>query len=1069
MLKWFANPIKTATYAAWALSIFLWIPVQSFSAQTTLAWDPNDPAPEGYRIFQRLEGQAYDYSQPVWSGPDTTGTVDGLVDGDRYYFVVRAYAGTEESADSNEVSFQSTLPATTTYTVSANAGPHGSISPNTAVTVADGEDQSFTITPDTGYHIADVVVDGVSQGAVTAYTFHQVSRNHSINASFVANTYTITASAGPNGSISPQGVVSIDYGGSLTFTIVPEAGYHVADVKVDGLSKGSLTSYTFNQVAANRSIEASFSTDSYTVPQTTQATLAWDPNDPTPDGYRIYQRTEGQAYDYTAPVWTGSGTTGTVYNLEYDTTYYFVVRAYVGELESDDSNEVVFSGQSPLPVTYTIAVTSGSNGSVSPGSSVTVTSGADQMFMIAPATGYHVSDVRVDGVSVGSVSSYTFSQVAANHSLTAFFDIDTHLIAISAGANGSIAPSGTLSVENGASETVTITADTGYRVSDVTVDGVSVGAVSTYTFSDVETDHIIAASFVIDTYTISASSGANGSITPSGSASVACGADVTYTIMPDAGCSVSDVAVDGISIGAVSSYTFSQVDANHTIHAAFATATYAITASAGEHGSVTPAGTVSIPMGASQTYTFTPDSGFHIEDVRVDGQSVGSMAAYTFNDIDGDHTIDITFAENTVVKVWIEAEDGDLKWPMEIGDDEGADAGGFVWVAEGTGIAGSPSEDSGYAEYHFEVPESGNYVIWGRQVSNDTASDSFFVSIDDQDEMVWHTKHGGQDVWTWDVVATRDASDPDYMVNPEIFWLTDGPHTLKVTQREDGTKLDRLLITNQTDLTDPESDSVVDAMEYGEVEIDHRWQRIVFKKPFVNPVVVPGPIGLNGGDPAVVRIQKVDAYGFEMRIQEWDYLDGYHAVERVSYLVMEQGNYTLEDGTKIEAGVMETGTSDAFKSIVFNKSFNVVPVVITAITSINDAACVTGRMSNIGLDGFKYGMQEQESNANDHTAEALAYIAWEPSAGAMGDVTYVVARTGDAVKTKLFKIGFERTYATSPAFMADMQTADGRDVANLRYDNKGEASVDVKIYEEQSKDTEMGHTSEVVGYMLLGR
>ena len=81
--------------------------------------------------------------------------------------------------------------------------------------------------------------------------------------------------------------------------------------------------------------------ETYTVPQTTQVTLAWDPNDPAPEGYRIFQRTEGQAYDYTQPVWQGSNTTTTVYTLEYNTTYYFVARAYDGDLESIDFPEII--------------------------------------------------------------------------------------------------------------------------------------------------------------------------------------------------------------------------------------------------------------------------------------------------------------------------------------------------------------------------------------------------------------------------------------------------------------------------------------------------------------------------------------------------------------------------------------------------------------------------------------------------------------------------------------------------------------------------------------------------------
>jgi hypothetical protein len=65
-----------------------------------------------------------------------------------------------------------------------------------------------------------------------------------------------------------------------------------------------------------------FSADTYSIPQTTEVTLAWDPNDPAPDGYRIFQRMEGQSYDYSQSCWSGPGNTGTVYNLKLDTTYF---------------------------------------------------------------------------------------------------------------------------------------------------------------------------------------------------------------------------------------------------------------------------------------------------------------------------------------------------------------------------------------------------------------------------------------------------------------------------------------------------------------------------------------------------------------------------------------------------------------------------------------------------------------------------------------------------------------------------------------------------------------------------
>lgn len=75
---------------------------------------------------------------------------------------------------------------------------------------------------------------------------------------------------------------------------------------------------------------------------------------------------------------------------------------------------------------------------------------------------------------------------------------------------------------------------------------------------------------VVGNYTIIASSGANGTISPEGSVTVTAGADKTFTITADAGYHISNVTVDSVSKGAVSSYTFEDVQANHTIHATFA-------------------------------------------------------------------------------------------------------------------------------------------------------------------------------------------------------------------------------------------------------------------------------------------------------------------------------------------------------------------------------------------------------------------------------------------------------------------------------------------------------------------
>src|SRR5207247_8286471 len=108
-------------------------------------------------------------------------------------------------------------------------------------------------------------------------------------------------------------------------------------------------------------------------------------------------------------------------------------------------------------------------------------------------------------------------------------------------------------------------------------------------------------------YTITATAGSGGVISPSGNVSVDCGANQGFAIAAGACYSISDVLVDGVSVGAISSYTFTNVTAAHTIAASFTLTTYTITASAGTGGAISPSGNVPVNCGASQAFRITSD------------------------------------------------------------------------------------------------------------------------------------------------------------------------------------------------------------------------------------------------------------------------------------------------------------------------------------------------------------------------------------------------------------------------------------------------------------------------------
>jgi hypothetical protein len=147
--------------------------------------------------------------------------------------------------------------AVNSYTLTYNAGANGTISGTTPQTVVyGGSGSAVTAVPNTGYHFT-----GWNDGVATAARTDIAGiGGTNVTAGFAINTYTITASAGANGSITPGGVTTVNYGGSQIYTITPDGGYNVADVQVDGGSVGPVTSYTFSSVATNHTINATFVT-----------------------------------------------------------------------------------------------------------------------------------------------------------------------------------------------------------------------------------------------------------------------------------------------------------------------------------------------------------------------------------------------------------------------------------------------------------------------------------------------------------------------------------------------------------------------------------------------------------------------------------------------------------------------------------------------------------------------------------------------------------------------------------------------------------------------------------------
>ena len=325
--------------------------------------------------------------------------------------------GAVASRDFANVTASHSIAATfrpTAHTITASAGAGGTITPSGAVGVVDGGSRVFTIAPLPGYSITDVLVDAASVGAVGSYTFTNVIASHTISATFSQQTHTVTASAGPNGTITPSGAVVMDYTMQQTFTITPATGYAIQDVLVDGVSVGAVGSVPFSNVTTNHTISATFRLvpAPHTINASAGANGTISPNGAAAvnDGANLGVTITPSAGYAVHDVLVDGVSVGAMGN------YTFI------NVTADHTISATF--RSVMPVTgptYTIAASAGTGGTISPSGPVLVSEGASQVFLIAPQPGYAIADVLVDGLSVGPVGVYPFVNVTADHTISATF------------------------------------------------------------------------------------------------------------------------------------------------------------------------------------------------------------------------------------------------------------------------------------------------------------------------------------------------------------------------------------------------------------------------------------------------------------------------------------------------------------------------------------------------------------------------------------------------------------------------------------------------------------------------
>lgn len=379
-------------------------------------------------------------------------------------------------------------------------------------------------------------------------------------------SYDITATAGEGGTITAEGLadgkVSVTEGESATFTIAANDGYEVSDVKVDGTSVGKRTSYTFENVTAAHTIEATFAFINYTAanpfefPTTKGTTKTLEAEHAT----ELINSNDSDS-DPSWPLSLGTGdwaSNGKFLNcMAYKDYAKYAYVATVpgtytvtGTYRAGAANKLAFSEENgKITATQVDCPSTSENGSLTV-KTFTLTlevteAGAGTLILTAPDTNKAPQLDKFDIVLTKTADEADLTELQ-----TAITNAEAILNAADKDKYSAAALVELQELVNAGKQLTTASsqADVDAKKAEITAK-----------IADIQTQ-----------FTITATAGNGGKIAPTGATNVYKGTSKAFTITPNDGYHVDSLTVDGTAVDVVTEYTFSDVTANHTIAVTFA-------------------------------------------------------------------------------------------------------------------------------------------------------------------------------------------------------------------------------------------------------------------------------------------------------------------------------------------------------------------------------------------------------------------------------------------------------------------------------------------------------------------
>ena len=585
--------------------------------------------------------------------------------------------------------------------VTATSGEGGAIDPAGTTLVKKGTSRTFNVVPATGYEVANVVVDGTDLGPISYYTFERVGTDHTISATFqkaqAGGEIAIFNNDFDGAAFPGQGWTVKNTNGNGKYynwhqsrnTLVStgtddkqaivdaddydetEAGdkqdeYLISPV-VDLTGKAATLSFNYGfERTALYNGKMTFTVEASTDGGKTW-TAIWNAKDDVTQGSDAIQT--GLA-EITVPEAYQTA------NVQFAFRYYKTAPTGAGSVVVDNAKLTAPAGASETSVLTTVA---GEGGAVQPAGQTKVATGETVNVTFVPDEGYQLASVKVNGRKVEATDNTYALTMDQNYAVTADFEVIPDVPQVMfendfESVSGDKFPfhGWTLKSSN---EKNTWKSYTYFYWKEKGNDSLHAYISNAWDKSGAQDEYLISPAVDLSatrdglltfdyiygyagmknkTYeaTVEVSTDGGQTWTPIWNFQETYHGETTQTVAGSAEIKVpAEYNVDGVQ------FAFHYVHPNDenagqlaidnvklmAVETGEAAQKYTITATAGEGGSITPNGDVSVKEGASQTFAITADNGYEIADVLVDGNSVGAVETYTFDEVKANHTITVSF------------------------------------------------------------------------------------------------------------------------------------------------------------------------------------------------------------------------------------------------------------------------------------------------------------------------------------------------------------------------------------------------------------------------------------------